>query len=208
MTRRVFPCPNVSDELPILLRAYVESAAKDPNSARRSEQGPKNASDWSLVFDTETTTDPGQALRIGFCRVYHRDEALVDAMGIDEVRDLVGVAGYSMELARIGSDIARKPSVVEVIASIDEPTFQREIANKIRRSTHHRFVIDLAKGEFDKVKQQSIYVDKQNDGELRQPTLLIDRSTADRIIRLASGAIYTTQMTLRYAQAFRKNYKG
>ena len=28
MTRRLFPHPNVSDELPILLRAYVESATK------------------------------------------------------------------------------------------------------------------------------------------------------------------------------------
>jgi predicted transcriptional regulator with HTH domain len=75
MTRRMFPCPNVSDELPIRLRAYVESAQKDPSKLRRSgRQQLQSASDWSLVFDTETTTDPGQSLRIGFCRVYHRNE--------------------------------------------------------------------------------------------------------------------------------------
>lgn len=75
MTRRLFPCPEISDELPILLRAYVESAKKDPKKAGRSSQREtQGASDWSLVFDTETTTDPGQSLRIGFCRVYYRDE--------------------------------------------------------------------------------------------------------------------------------------
>ncbi len=131
-------------------------------------------------------------------------EALIDCMGIDEVRDLVGVAGFEMILTKIGTDTSNKPSPVEVLASIDERTFQTKLANKIRRSKHHRFVIDLARGEFDKVKQQSIYVDEQ-DGELQQPTILIDRLTADRVIRLASGAIYTTKMTLRYAQALRKN---
>src|SRR5882757_5292441 len=75
MTRRQFPCPNVSDELPILLRAYVESAKIDPKKARRSSQrGNQGASDWSFVFDTETTTDTGQSLRIGFCRVYYRND--------------------------------------------------------------------------------------------------------------------------------------
>ena len=75
MTRRVFPLPNVSDELPILLRAYVESAGRDWRKLRRSNRRLiQSASEWSLVFDTETTTDPGQALRVGFCRIYYRDE--------------------------------------------------------------------------------------------------------------------------------------
>ena len=75
MTRRLFPCPDVSDELPIALRAYVESAGKGKKRRRRgNEQRTLTASEWSLVFDTETTTDPGQALRVGFCRIYYRDE--------------------------------------------------------------------------------------------------------------------------------------
>jgi hypothetical protein len=75
MTRRAFRSPIVSDELPILLRAYVENAQKDPSKMRRSpKRSQQGASDWSLVFDTETTTDASQALRIGFCRVYRRDE--------------------------------------------------------------------------------------------------------------------------------------
>ena len=67
--------PFVTDRLPILLRAFVESASKP--SRRRADIRPnprQGSSEWSLIFDTETTTDPGQALRIGFCRVYFRDE--------------------------------------------------------------------------------------------------------------------------------------
>jgi hypothetical protein len=75
MNRRFSPVPSVTDKLPILLRAYVESATKDPKRVRRSSgHAIQGASDWSLVFDTETTTDPGQAMRIGFCRVYYRNE--------------------------------------------------------------------------------------------------------------------------------------
>lgn len=75
MTHRLFPCPNVSDERPIMLRAFVESATRDPKGPRRAAQSAiQRSSEWSLVFDTETTTDAGQALRIGFCRIYYRDE--------------------------------------------------------------------------------------------------------------------------------------
>jgi hypothetical protein len=75
MIRQLFTSPDVSDELPIRLRAYVESAQKDPSKSRLfGRQQVQGASECSLVFDTETTTDPGQALRIGFCRVYYGDE--------------------------------------------------------------------------------------------------------------------------------------
>jgi hypothetical protein len=42
---------------------------------RRNKAGRAlDTSDWTVVFDCETTTDPGQALRLGFCRVYFREE--------------------------------------------------------------------------------------------------------------------------------------
>ncbi len=51
--------PPVTDHLPISVRAYAEaSKARQPYSALAP-------SSWTLVFDTETTTDPGQALRFG-----------------------------------------------------------------------------------------------------------------------------------------------
>jgi hypothetical protein len=50
---------SVSDHLPISLRAYAK-----PAEARKPRRG-IDASDWSLVFDCETRTDAGQALRFG-----------------------------------------------------------------------------------------------------------------------------------------------
>lgn len=49
----------ITDHLPIVLRAYAEAAKAKP---RHHDMG---ASAWTLVFDTETTTDAGQALRFG-----------------------------------------------------------------------------------------------------------------------------------------------
>ena len=72
---RILPKLKVSDELPILLRAFVESAVKDPSRLRKvGGKILQAASDYSIIIDDETTTDPGQSLRIGFCRVYYRDE--------------------------------------------------------------------------------------------------------------------------------------
>src|SRR3546814_2373910 len=62
--------PPVTDELLISLRAYAEPAskkakAKDAVASKKRQSTPPPASDWVLIFDTETTTDAGQALRFG-----------------------------------------------------------------------------------------------------------------------------------------------
>jgi hypothetical protein len=105
MTQRLFLCPNVSDERPVLLRAYVESAKRDRTSARRSSQQIiQSASEWSLAFDTETTTDPGQALRVGFCRIYYRDELrrhvlfYDDGLGGNDLKVMKQYVGSGVEL--------------------------------------------------------------------------------------------------------------
>jgi hypothetical protein len=59
--------PPVSDHLPIALRAYATKpriALKEPGKGKR-RAAVAAASEWTLVFDTETTTDAGQALRFG-----------------------------------------------------------------------------------------------------------------------------------------------
>jgi AbiV family abortive infection protein len=132
-------------------------------------------------------------------------QAIIWALGFDEVRDLMEVQGYRQILVPMGTKLSDEPSVVDVIAAISDRTFQEKVANKIKRSGHHRIVIDLAAGRFDKIKQESFYVDENDDGTLRVPRLQIDRATADRIIRLASGAIYSTKMTLRYAKRLREH---
>lgn len=59
--------------LPIHLRAYA--IAPDQKPARATSIGP---SEWTLVFDTETTTDHAQALRFGTYQ-WHRNEQLIEA---------------------------------------------------------------------------------------------------------------------------------
>lgn len=64
--------PPVTDHLPISLRAYAVASKAKP---RRREMA---ASTWALVFDCETTTDPGQALRFGTYQ-FRNGEALDEA---------------------------------------------------------------------------------------------------------------------------------
>lgn len=73
MSKHIVPDP---EERAILLRAFAEpaKAAQKPTSSRRSARASLASSGWSLVFDCETSTDPGQALRFGFARVYFREE--------------------------------------------------------------------------------------------------------------------------------------
>jgi hypothetical protein len=115
MTGILFPCPQGSDKLPILLRAYVESAQKDPSKLVRSgRQQLQGASDWSLVVDTETTTDPGQSLRVGFCRIYHRGELRRHVLFYaDDLtgRDLIIVKQY----AKPGLEIMSRGEFVDKI---------------------------------------------------------------------------------------------
>lgn len=64
--------PPVTDHLPISVRAYAEaSKARQPHTGLAP-------SPWTLVFDTETTTDPGQALRFGTYQ-FRNGEALDEA---------------------------------------------------------------------------------------------------------------------------------
>lgn len=51
--------PAIADHLPISLRAYAEA------SKARMPRRDMGASSWSLIFDTETTTDAAQSLRFG-----------------------------------------------------------------------------------------------------------------------------------------------
>ena len=63
--------PPISDELPIALRAFVgpkfRTVSDGPPAKRKKSK--LAASPWTVIFDTETTTDPGQALRFGTYQV-------------------------------------------------------------------------------------------------------------------------------------------
>lgn len=54
----------------IALRAYAASSFK-PDSRKRSHRNLDVSSEWSIVFDCETTNDETQNLRVGAYQVYH-----------------------------------------------------------------------------------------------------------------------------------------
>jgi transposase-like protein len=64
------------DSLAISLRAFVKDINAKPRGS--SDWKPPPASRWTLVFDTETTTDPSQRLRFG-CYQLRKGEVLDEA---------------------------------------------------------------------------------------------------------------------------------
>ncbi|WP_373490260.1 hypothetical protein, partial [Parasphingorhabdus sp.] len=60
--------PPISDHLAISLRAFAETTIKKQLKKTNRKRLPF-ASEWTLVFDTETTIDAGQSLRIGTYQV-------------------------------------------------------------------------------------------------------------------------------------------
>jgi len=99
----------------IQLRAFVESAL----GRRRWSKGTTNTlspSDYSLVFDTETTTDPGQALRIGFCRVYRKDQLIRNVLFYEPEtvtpKEQKRAESYA---ARVGCEIMTREAFVDSV---------------------------------------------------------------------------------------------
>lgn len=76
--------PPISDHLPIAIRAFAgpqfapKAMVTGEKSGRRRAAAP--ASGWTLIFDTETTTHPGQALRFGTYQFRNGEE--LDEEGI------------------------------------------------------------------------------------------------------------------------------
>lgn len=70
--------PEITDHLPIALRAFAGlqfTELKEPRTSTPKRKRSKvRASPWTLIFDTETTTDAGQALRFGTYQVRRAGE--------------------------------------------------------------------------------------------------------------------------------------
>jgi hypothetical protein len=63
------------DRLPIAVRAYAAPPLPPDDEGQKKRQGaPASASEWTLIFDTETTVDAAQRLRIGAYQFRNRDE--------------------------------------------------------------------------------------------------------------------------------------
>lgn len=77
------PSPNK-----IAVRAYTEKPDAKPVAQKTPPPGIAEPSEWTLVFDTETRTDPSQALRVGFYQVRRSDDLAEEGAFFDpEVLD-------------------------------------------------------------------------------------------------------------------------
>ena len=92
------------DRLPIAVRAYAPPPPRKPTaeSSRKTRSGkPTPPSDWTLVFDTETTIDAAQRLRIGAYQFHRGDEldesGLFYDQGIASEGDLALLRGVCRE---------------------------------------------------------------------------------------------------------------
>ena len=72
------PSPNV-----IALRAYTEKPGAKPVAAKGKFKGNDIPSPWTLVFDTETTIDAAQQIRVGFFKVYKEQNLVRDGAFYD-----------------------------------------------------------------------------------------------------------------------------
>lgn len=101
------------DPLPIALRAYAEPPPRRPGRSRPVQ----TPSEWTLILDTETTTDAGQALRFGAYQV-RRGEALYEA-GLFYRPEVLG----SAELALLADYAARHGLTLRTQAEFIDTVF-------------------------------------------------------------------------------------
>ena len=80
------------DSLSISLRAFVTNLNAKPRGS--NDWRPPPPSKWTLVFDTETTTDPSQRLRFG-CYQLRKGEVLDEAGFFFESLNRSGLIGGS-----------------------------------------------------------------------------------------------------------------
>ena len=79
----------------IYVRAYTEKPGAKPVGSKPGAKGKDEASEWSLVFDCETSTDPAQRVRFGVYQVRHfktlKQEGFffdTEAISTDELKTL------------------------------------------------------------------------------------------------------------------------
>lgn len=119
--------PPVTDHLPISIRAYAEATYRelvgDDAPPAKPVREPLPASPYKLIFDTETTTHPGQALRFGTYQF--RYDRVIDEAGI--FYDPEGVTPGELETLRAYAD--RQGLILRTRESfVDEVFFARAYA--------------------------------------------------------------------------------
>jgi hypothetical protein len=110
------------DPLPIAVRAFAPSLGKpsDKKGPRKRGGGLTSPSEWTLVFDTETTIDAAQRLRIGAYQLRKNDE--LDEAGFFYDPDAVETAELEV-LKRLTSDNKLQLRTVSVF--VDQVLYDR-----------------------------------------------------------------------------------
>lgn len=70
-------------QTPLYVRAYMEPKDWQPKAFNPAGYEADLTSDWSLTFDTETTTDPAQSLRVGFAQIRKAGELVKEIAFFD-----------------------------------------------------------------------------------------------------------------------------
>ena len=101
--------PPISDELNVAIRAWATGTWRDledendkEDAAEGRDKLPLEASPWSLVFDTETTTHPGQALRFGAYQLRNAGELVETGLFYDPAIDVADIATLQRYAKREG----------------------------------------------------------------------------------------------------------
>jgi AbiV family abortive infection protein len=123
-------------------------------------------------------------------------EALIWTLPFDEVRGFANATGNTTII--VSKEKSTGPSMLEIISSVDDKAYARNIAKKSRRlRDRNRSLIELAAGKQDNIKQKSLYVDRDELGVLGEPKQAIDRLKADTLLNQSSAAIHATVAMLR-----------
>ena len=105
--------PTKQDYLDLCIRAYVESAEPYRRDRVEGRHAPPFASEWSLVFDTETMSDAGQQLRFGTFQVRKGDTIWRSGLFHEtEGADLATLSAYSV---KHGTELLTRETFVKEI---------------------------------------------------------------------------------------------
>jgi AbiV family abortive infection protein len=121
---------------------------------------------------------------------------LIGNLLIDEVDELIKVAD-STKASDFASGKLTRQDLVRLIGSIDRELYVQDNPGKLKNYRHHGFLIDLAAGYFDCLKQHSFYADVDHRGTWSDSSDKIDRQMADKSLQLAQVAINTAHRAMK-----------
>ena len=158
------------------------------------------------AFEEIQTNNPIINVRgIGYHKKKQRIVAmlLVGRLSIEEAEDLHRIAGKEWkQIGDLSPDWRTK--FIDVIASINFSTLSDERTCNMKTPLYYRFLVDMAAGRFDELKQFCFYADSANNGVWTDASTRVDRITADKVIKTAQAAMTETYRGLKHHEHKKK----